>query len=268
MKPGLLTLLGAFVVLLGGSHALATPPPTLHPGILTVGLNMPSPGFEVGSVQGHDVRFARGLEIDLARAIAANLGIKQVVFYQESQFNRLIAPGPKPWDIALGEVSITDARAAQLTMSIPYLDASQGVLLRRGLTPLPKTRADLTPLRICTQGGTTGADVVTDVIRPTRPAKLYGNVTRMVDGLQAGRCDAVVYDAPILATLRAQTPERYGPLAGVIDTHEHYGVVLPKGSPLEAAVNTAIGTLIAGGRISILSRRWLATDMTKLPPLS
>ena len=268
MKPALVTLLAAFMMLLGGSQAPAAPPPTLHPAILTVGLNMPSPGFEVGSVQGHDVRFARGFEIDLARAIAANLGIKRVAFYQESQFNRLIAPGPKPWDIALGEVSITDARAAQLTMSIPYLDARQGVLLRRGLTPLPKTRADLTPLRICTQSGTTGADLVTDVIRPARPAKLYGNVTRMVDGLQAGRCDAVVYDAPILATLRAQTPARYGPLAGVIGTHEHYGVVLPKGSPLAAAVNTALRTLIAGGRISILSRRWLATDMTKLPSLS
>jgi polar amino acid transport system substrate-binding protein len=261
-------LLAVLSVLVGASDALADAPATLHPGVLTVGLNMPSPGFEVGAVKGHDVGFARGFEIDLARAIAANLGIKRVVFYQEPQFNRLIASGPKPWDIALGEVSITDARAAHVTMSIPYLDASQGVLLRRGLTPVPTTRADLASLRICTQSGTTGADVVTGVIQPTRPAKLYGNVTRMVDALQAGRCDAVVYDAPILATLRAQTPARYGPLAGVIDTHEQYGVVLPKGSPLEATVNAAIGTLIAGGRISILSRRWLSADMTRLPSLS
>jgi polar amino acid transport system substrate-binding protein len=268
MKRRLLTLLAALVALLGASDALATPPPTARPGILTVGLNMPSPGFEVGSVKGHDVRFARGFEVDLARAIAADLGIKEVAFYQEAQFSRLLAAGPKPWDIALGEVSITDARAAQLTISIPYLDASQGVLLRRGLTPLVRTRADLTPLRLCTQRGTTSADVVTDVIRPTRPAKLYGNVTRMVDALQAGRCDAVVYDAPILATLRAQTPERYGPLAGVIDTHEQYGVLLPKGSPLEIAVNTAIGRLIAGGRIATLSKRWLASDMRRLPSLS
>jgi ABC-type amino acid transport substrate-binding protein len=261
-------LVAVSALLLAGPAALATPPPTLHPGVLTVGLNMPSPGFEVGSVQGHDVRFARGFEIDLARAIAASLGIKRVAFYQEARFNRLIAPGQKPWDIALAEVSITDARAAQVTMSVPYLDASQGVLLRRGLTKLPRTRVDLSSLRICTQSGTTGADVVAGVIRPTRPAKLYGNVTRMVDGLQAGRCDAVVYDAPILAILRAQTPARYGPLAGVIDTDEHYGVVLPKGSPLEQAVNTTIGALIADGRISILSRRWLATDTTKLPSLA
>ncbi len=268
MRLCLLILFFAFAALLGGARALATPPPTLHPGILTVGLNMPSPGFEVGSVRGHDVRFARGFEIDLARAIAADLGIKKVVFYQEPRFNRLIAPGPKPWDIALGEVTITAARAAQVTMSIPYLDAAQGVLLRSGLSTSPKSLADLAPLRICSQSGTTGADVVTNEIRPTRPAKLYGNVTRMVDALESGRCDAVVYDAPILATLRNQTPARYGPLAGVIDTHEQYGAVLPHGSPLEAAVNSAIGSLIADGRVSALSKRWLVADVTNVLSLT
>jgi glutamine transport system substrate-binding protein len=153
-------------------------------------------------------------------------------------------------------------------MSIPYLDASQGVLLRRGLGSVPTTRADLARLRICTQSGTTGADLVLGDIRPASPVKLYGNVTRMVDGLQAGRCDAVVYDAPILATLRAQTPSRYGALVGAIDTHEQYGVVLPKGSPLETAINTAISGLISSGRISILSKRWLGADMTRLSAIS
>ena len=52
----------------------ADPPPTLQPGRLTVGLNMPSPGFQVGSVRGHGVVFARGFEIDLANALAARLG--------------------------------------------------------------------------------------------------------------------------------------------------------------------------------------------------
>ena len=40
-------------------------------------------GFQVGAVRGHGVMFARGLEIDLASALAARLGIPRVVFYQE-----------------------------------------------------------------------------------------------------------------------------------------------------------------------------------------
>ena len=93
---------------------------------------MPSPGFQVGAVRGHGVVFARGLEIDLANALAARLGIPRVVFYQEPRFDRLIAPGPKPWDIALAEVTITPERAANVLFSVPYLDADQGVLVRRG----------------------------------------------------------------------------------------------------------------------------------------
>jgi ABC-type amino acid transport substrate-binding protein len=262
-------LLAAVALAVGASTAAADPPPTLHAGVLTIGLNMPSPGFEVGSVKGHDVLFARGFEIDLGRAIAAALGIKGVAFYQEPQFNRLIAAGPKPWDIALGEVTINDARAARVAFSVPYLDSDQGVLLRRGLAPLPKTLADIARLHICTQVNTTAADVVAGQLQPTRPATLYGNVTRMIDALKTGKkCDVVVYDAPILATLRAQSPERFGTLIGVIDTAEQYGVVLPKDSPLIDPVNTAISTLIANGRISIITKRWLATDISKLPVLS
>ena len=207
MRRVVVALLVACAALVGGGvRASQIRRRRCTPGVLTVGLNMPSPGFEVGSVKGHDVLFARGFEIDLARAIAASLGIKTVAFYQEPQFNRLIAGGPKPWDIALAEVTITPDRASRLTFSIPYLDADQGVLVRRGLAPLPKTIADLAKLKLCSQVNTTAADVVANTIAPTRPAKLYGNVTRLLDVLQAGTCDAVVYDAPILATLRAQVP--------------------------------------------------------------
>ena len=187
------------------------------PGTLTVGLNMPSPGFQNGAVKGHAVVFARGFEIDLARMIAARLTLRRVAFYQEPRFLRVIAGGPKPWDIALAEITITPARAANVVFSVPYLDADQGVLLRRGLTPAPTTIAQLAQLKLCTQSGTTAAELMATRIDPAKPARLYGNTTLLLDALSAGkRCDAVVFDAPILATLRAQVPTRYGELIGVI----------------------------------------------------
>ena len=63
-------------------------------------------------------------------------------------------------------------------------------------------------------------------------------------------------------------PHRYGPFAGTIDTGENYGIVLPLGSPLEDAVNTAISNLIAHGQIAVLTKRWLSTDISTLPTLS
>jgi polar amino acid transport system substrate-binding protein len=268
VKATIGAILAALALAFAAATAAADPPPTLQPGTLTVGLNMPTPGFEVGSVRGHSVLFARGFEIDLARAIATKLGIAKVAFYQEPQFPRLIAGGPKPWDIALGEVTITDERSQRLSFSVPYLDADEGVLLRRGLTPTPKTLAELAGLHLCTQAATTSVDVISTRVQPTTPARLFGNVTLLLNALQTKRCDAVVYDAPILATLRAQVPQRYGPLAGVIATGEQYGVVMPLGSPLVPAVNSAISALIAQGRIATLTKRWLSTDLAKLPVLS
>ncbi len=78
-----------------------TPAPTVVPEQLTVGVSMPSEGFQVGSVRGSEVVLARGLEIDLARALALRLGFDRTVFVQ-SRFDRLFSAGQKPWDVASG----------------------------------------------------------------------------------------------------------------------------------------------------------------------
>jgi ABC-type amino acid transport substrate-binding protein len=267
VKTFISAAIAAVVLAFAAPAALADTPPTLRPAVLTVGLNMPSPGFENGAVNGHGVVFARGFEIDLARMIAARLAIPTVSFYQEPQFLRLIAAGQKPWDIGLAEVTITQPRAANVAFSIPYMNADQGVLLRRGLSPAPKTVAQLAKLRLCTKSSTTAADLMTTRIQPVKPAKLYGNTTLLLNALSAGTCDAVVYDAPILATLRAQVPSRFGDLIGVIATGEQYGVVLPLGSPLLPSVNDAISYLVSQGRIATLAKRWLDADISKLPVL-
>jgi len=53
----------------------------------------------------------------------------------------------------------------------------------------------------------------------------------------------------------------------VIKTGEQYGVALPKGSPLLAPVDTAVGSLIADGTVQRLQQKWLTTDLSTLPAL-
>jgi polar amino acid transport system substrate-binding protein len=104
-------------------------------------------------------------------------------------------------------------------------------------------------------------------VEPTRAPLLYGNVTLLMQAVQTGRCAAAVYDAPSLATLKAQAPARYGALAGVIPTAENYGVALPRGSALTLQVNEAVAGLVADGTIDRLERTWLATNLVTLPVL-
>jgi ABC-type amino acid transport substrate-binding protein len=46
-------------------------PPTLKPDTLIVGLTPPAAGFQVGTLKGTSVVNPKGMEIDLAKAIAA-----------------------------------------------------------------------------------------------------------------------------------------------------------------------------------------------------
>ena len=109
--------------------------------------------------------------------------------------------------------------------------------------------------------------MIRDRIKPVKAARLIGNVGNLMLSLQTGRCQAVVYDAPSLGTLKARVPPRYGPFAGVIPTGESYGIAMPKGSPLLGPVNAALRTLIAQGLIQRLEKRWLSANLSKLPVL-
>jgi polar amino acid transport system substrate-binding protein len=251
------------LALVGGASG-AAPPATVAPGVLTVALSLPSPGFQAGAVRPNGtVVAARGLEVDFARSLAARLGLRRVRFTNDPSFKRLLAPGRKPWDVALAEVTITAARRQSVDLSLPYLRADQGVLLRKGLTA-PRTLAALARLRICLQRGTTSVAIVRERVRPSRPLLFYTSVDLLLEGVRSGRCEAAVLDAPILAAERAAAPYRYGALAGRLRTNESYGVVLQKGSPLTRRVNAAVRALVANGTLAKLQRRWLLSDLGSL----
>ena len=257
-----------FALALVGGASGAAPPATVAPGVLTVALNLPSPGFQAGAVRPNGtVVAARGLEIDFARSLAARLGLRRVRFVNDPSFKRLLARGRKPWDVALAEVTITDARRASVDLSRPYLRADQGILLRKGLTA-PRTLAALRRLRICLQRGTTSVTVVRERVRPSRPLLFFASLDLLLEGVRTGRCEAAVLDAPILAAERAAAPYRYGALAGVIRTNERYGIVLPRGSSLTPRVNAAVLALTSNGTLARLQRRWLLTDLGALRVLS
>ena len=259
----LTALLTATVV---ASAVAATPPPTLAPDRLTVGVSLPSEGFQVGVVRGDQVLFAQGFEIDLARALAAKLGLESTVFVQ-SRFDRLLTPGAKPWDLAIAEITITDARRAALDFSAPYMTVDQGVLLAQTVKTRPRTIAALRPLRLCALRKTTGAELARNTIAPTKPVLLVGNVPSLMLDLQTGRCDAVVYDAPALGTLKARAPARYGPFAGIIETKEEYGIAFQHGSALVGPVNRALSALTADGTLARLEKKWLTVRLDTLPVL-
>ena len=143
----------------------------------------------------------------------------------------------------------------------------QGVLVAQTVRPTPRSIAALRPLRLCALSKSTGVDLIANRIQPAVPFLRIGNVARLMLGLQTGRCQAVVYDAPALGTLKARAPLRYGAFAGVIRTGERYGIAFTKGSALRRPVNAALRELLEDGTIAALEQKWLTANLNRLPVL-
>ena len=128
-------------------------------------------------MRGTNVLNPKGMEVEMGQLIAAKLGLKTVKFYNVSNFSNIYSSAPKPYDFALAEVTITPARAKAVAFSVPYYNANQGVLIRKGLSPVPTSIADLRNLVLCAQTGTTGADFIKSKIRPTKTALFPSTTT-------------------------------------------------------------------------------------------
>jgi polar amino acid transport system substrate-binding protein len=240
-------------------------PPTLKPGVLLVGMTPPAPGFEVGTFKGTSVINPKGMEVDLARAIAKKLGVSKVQWYYLASFAKSYAPGPKPYDMYFGQETITPERSKNVDFSAPYIEADQGVMVRKGLSPLPKSIADLKKLKLCAASGTTGATYIQVHIKPTKPVLNPSQTSVMFQELQSGQCDAVVYDIPIIGAQAAANPGKFGPIVGRIVTHEEYGIVFQKGSKLRPQVSTIVKGFVKDGTIGKLQKKWLAANFAELP---
>ncbi|HLX33044.1 MAG TPA: ABC transporter substrate-binding protein [Gaiellaceae bacterium] len=256
----------AALVAVPAASARHTAAPTLKPGQLTVGLDPPAVGFQVGTIRGNNVINPHGFEVDLAKDIAQKLGIPaSKITWLKVPFDTLFRPGAKPFDFAFEESTITTARARVVDFSAPYFIANQGVLLSKGASA-PHSLADLKKMSICGQSATTGLDYVQHKLRATN-VHIYTTTAAAFSALQVGRCQAFVMDVPIVASQKKTKPSAYGPIAGQIDTNESYGAVLAKGSKLTPFISKAIKALTASGAIAELQKQWFAIDVSKIPVL-
>jgi polar amino acid transport system substrate-binding protein len=185
-------------------------------------------------------------------------------------FNRSYAPGKKPFDIDINQISITPARAKVVDFSAPYYDQNQAIVVLRG-KPIArvKTVEGLRDYKLGAQIGTTSYDYIKDRIRPSSDPAVFPQNAGAVQALKNGQIDGLVVDLPTAFYVTAvQVPK--GTILGqfpALPGGEHFGMVLAKGSPLTRCVNQAIATLKANGSLRRIQQQWLA-KATGAPVLS
>ena len=241
-------------------------------GVLTLSTDNPaySPWFQGGN-EGAEVWIGdynndpvngEGYEGAVAYALAAKLGFTaDKVTWIVTAFDQSFAPGDKAFDLFMNQVSIKADRAEAVDFSQGYYDVAQGIVTVEGSKIAGATSiADLKGAKLGTQIGTTSYDAILNVIAPDQEPAVFNTMDEAVAALQAGQIDGVVADVPTTFYMRDAQLDGgviIGQLSGTGDGAEQFGVVLQKGSPLTACVNTAIDALKADGTLDALLLEWI-----------
>jgi polar amino acid transport system substrate-binding protein len=218
-------------------------------GQLTVEVSLPAPGWWNGDTP---ETIADGYEYCMAANIAHRAGFDKLEVVNVA-WDALVAGQTKEFDLALSEISITADRKKVVDFSVPYFSSDIGVLVKKG------TKVDevsIKDMRVGVQGATTGADFVTQKLKPHKEVSVYPDQGSMFTALQAGQIDVAMTDTSIILA-QAGASNGMQEVVGQYATGETYGALYPKGSKNAATIDKIIQALIDDGTLKMLSAKYL-----------
>jgi polar amino acid transport system substrate-binding protein len=248
--------------------------PLVTAGTLTVGTDNPaySPYFlprDGGNTPPWDTEFSgdpttgTGFESAIAYAVADKLGFgKDQVTWIPVKFDNSYAPGPKPFDFYLAQVSYTPERAQTADLSDGYYSLNQA-LVAVGGTPIASatTIADLKAYQFGAQAGTTSYDTIVNVIAPDKEPRVYDSNDAAITALNNKQINGLVVDLPTAFYITAAQMDngvivgQFPPTGG---EQEHFSLVLAKGSALTPCVNQALAAMKADGTLDAITKEWMS----------
>ena len=195
-----------------------------------------------------------GLEGGVAYAIANALGFEndQVDWLQNTEFSLAFAPGPKPFDFHMAQISIRPERAENVDFTDPYFDANQS-LVANADTDITSAAsiADLKGYNLGAAVGTTSLQFIEEQIQPDAEAQVFNDNAAAVQALENGQIDGIVVDlGSAFFVIAVQLTN--GTIVGQFPTsaqQDQIGAVLELGSPLTACINEALAAVRDSGQL-------------------
>ena len=244
---------------------------TLAGGKLTLGTDNPAypPWWDGHEKKGTGFKVSNpysgnGYESGVAYAVAKHLGFsRSEVTWKAVHFLQSFAPGKKPFDFYLAQVSYKPVRAKAVDFSISYYYVNQAVVgLKKNAISKVKSVAGLKPFKLGAPVATTSYDYISRYIKPSKQPAVYPSLDLAVTALKNGQIDGLVVDFPTSEYVTAvQVPG--STVVGRLPTRgtrEHFALVLQKGSPLRTCVNKALSAMWTDGTIKRLESRWLGSS--------
>ncbi len=235
-------------------------------GTLKVGVKDDTTNFGLYSAESQEYS---GMEIDLARRIAEDLGYGGVEFVTVTAATREDMLDRGEVDMVIATFSKTEERLAKYDFSTTYYTDYVGVMVEE--SSLIGSLGELKDCRVGVMSGSTHALTLAEHMAEQgiipafdedgfTPAGFDGGVTfveyetyaDISRALEYGEVDAFAADRSILNVYmddgRVYLPDEFSP--------QEYGVCTPKGSPLSAKVEDAVLTVLEDGTMDELVQKW------------
>lgn len=218
---------------------------TISKGVLTVGID--TQDGMVPLYVGSDSGRAYGMDVDLASALADELGLK-VRFVSVDDAN----PGlGTTCDVLMGAV---DGQVGATTVVGDYAEQASA-FFHKGDTGIAKVD-DLSSKSVGVQTGSVSQTALSKT-GLMMSVKTYDNLNAAFDALESGDVDYVLCDAYSGAYLSARYEEVC--LAGTLDAPKAQGIaVSSQNAELADAVKAAYDAVEKNGLMGLVRRRWVA----------
>ena len=201
-----------------------------------------------------------GYDVDVARLIAARLGLKpEFVTTEWSAILAGLAAGR--YDVIVSQVGINPKREQAFDFSIPYTYSNPQLIVRKGDTARYTALADLKGKKVGVGQGSVFEQQAKAV--PGIEVKSYPAAPENLQDLAFGRVDAALNDSLMVAYLlkNSKLPIQAGARVGAV---ERTGVAFQKGNPqFKAAIDKALQDAAADGSLKAISMKWFGSDVSR-----
>ncbi len=239
----------------GGASSSATAAggaKVVHAGKLTTCTNLPYEPFEFK--EGNKVV---GFDVDIVDLAAKKLGLTQdVVDIDFAVIKSGAAMAAGKCDVAAAGMTITPERKANIDFSVPYFDATQALMGKKGVGVKTLEEVKAKNLSFGAQASTTGLEYAR---KNGLDPKEFADSPKELLGLQSGQVDVIIQDLPVVLTwLKKPEIAAKFELLGSLDTGEQYGIGLKKNADpvLLKAINDAITTAKSDGTYERIYVKW------------
>jgi polar amino acid transport system substrate-binding protein len=200
-----------------------------------------------------------GFDIDMIDLVAKKLGVTQTVVdtpFEGIKSGQDLNTGK--CDIAAAGMTIKPERAKVIDFSVPYFNATQAMLIKKGAGYV--SLESLKGKKLGVQSGTTGKDYVASKNPAGVTVTEFEDLATLQQALATDQIQGAVVDLPVWTDYIKKNPGKFE-IGAEFNTGEQYGFGVKKGGNpvLLKTVNEVITAAKTDGTYNTIYEKWFGT---------